>query len=978
MKRLAFILFILSCGVFAVGQSRVELALVNSYPEVRVDGRPFFIHSAAFFYYRIPSDRWESFLRRYREMGINTLDLYVPWNWHEPSEGRLDFDGRTNPRRNIKRVLDLAEKLGFKVILRPGPVILNEWKHGGYPEWLLERPEYNMPLVDRLEGRYAPMSNLAPRNSEEASRGWLENTTHMKYARGWLETVARELVVPHSARQGGAVLFLQLDDDQALGRSNYNGPVFWRYMHELRKMLAAAGAGLPVFINPTDMRVSAAGWDPSFEQPIAAMGQWYQPAARPEALSNVPGMPLAASDFDEIEFFTETLKTQPGFPAMIIEFQAGWYCPAYDIAPRASDPANTLLAARALFENGLKGLNYFPLQDTVYPAGYEVPWANRHYTWEAALRADGSDGPKAAAVRRNGRLIEGLGAQLAAAHKWADVGLLYPLGAYPQEKLRPADIQRISGAAIALERALRRAGFSAEYSDPQYASPEQLKRYRALIMPADDKFEISERAARLLSQAMAAGLALVVHPSAPAGRTPAPTVAASLDEAVGKLEAAGARKIVQGASPDVLVSAQVSNQRGSGAYAFVFATNTDYQNARRVKLSVLDPRSESRRIDIPEFTLRAKDSVALPIRLPLCEGSSSLQPPVSSLTCQDELLYATGELTGFRRMGSRVELTFYAPEQIEARLRLERARARGASRVKATQEFTLKIPAGNAPEYIRTLTASLQPSGGRPAEPARLPKAAGGTEPRPSGSGREPKEPGRSLIPHRGTARLDGEQECVLENERLRAVFSPGSGGRAFEIIDKSTGQNLTTTVGAFRDRFSYYEQAPGASNLRLRGAFGLHNRPYVVESLKQSGPEAVLRLAYEAPDVLPAGAQILKTMMLFGGRDYLLAQYEVRLTRPSPMQRFVSVHSLPYQDFERGPNWVATCGDNQIVAIAWDVEAAQASVERQPKSALLNIQFPPLDGAQARQHFRIAWRAASGPPSTARQIGEQLAGYLK
>lgn len=963
MKRLVLLIALFS-SLGAAGQSRFELALVNSYPEVRVDGRPFFIHSAAFFYYRIPSDRWEPFLRRYREIGINTLDLYVPWNWHEPAEGALDLDGHTNPRRNVKGVLGLAEKLGFKVILRPGPVILNEWKHGGYPHWLLARPEYNMPLIDRLEGRYAPMSNLAPRNSEEASRGWLENATNMKYARGWLEAVARELVVPHSAQKGGAILFLQLDDDQALGRSNYNGPIFWRYMHELRKMLAAGGANLPVFLNPTDMRVSAAGWDPSFEKPIAAMGQWYQSAARPEAVGNVPGMPLAASDFDEIEFFTETLKTQPGFPAMIIEFQAGWYCPAYDIAPRASDPANTLLAARALFENGLKGINYFPLQDTVYPAGYEVPWANRHYTWEAALKADGSDGPKAGAVRRNGRLIEGLGAQLAAAHKWADVGLLYPLGAYPQEKLRPADISRISGAAIALQRALRRAGLSAEYIDPQYAWPEQLKRYRVLIMPADDKFEISERAARLLSQAMAAGVPLVVHPRMQAGMKPAATVAASLDEAIGKLEAAGARKIVQGAPPELLVSAQVSNKRGSDGYAFIFATNPDYQKARRVKLSVLDPRSEDRRIDIPEFTLGPKDSVALPVRLPLCEGAAALPSPASSLPCREELLYATGELTAFRRVGSRVELTFYAPERIEARLRLQRARARGASRVEATQEFTIKMTAGKPPDYIRTATVSLEPAGVKSAEPLRFQ---------------------RRLPAHETTRRFRpqppaefGEQECVLENERLRAVFSPGSGGRAFQIIDKATGRNLTTTVGAFRDRFSYYEQAPGASKLRLRGAFGLHNRPYAVEWLKQSRPEAVLRLAYEAPDVLPAGAQISKAIMLFGARDYLLAQYEVGLAQPSPMQQFISVHSLPYQDFEQGPGWVAAYGNNQIVAIAWDVEAAQASMERQPRSALLTIRFPPLDGPLVRQRFRIAWRATSGPPSAARQIGEQLAGYLK
>jgi hypothetical protein len=94
----------------------------------------------------------------------------------------------------------------------------------------------------------------------------------MKYARGWLEAVARELAVPHSARNGGAILFLQLDDDQALGRSNYNGPLFWRYMHELRRMPAAAGADLPVFLNPTDIRVSAAGWDPSADRSAPAPG----------------------------------------------------------------------------------------------------------------------------------------------------------------------------------------------------------------------------------------------------------------------------------------------------------------------------------------------------------------------------------------------------------------------------------------------------------------------------------------------------------------------------------------------------------------------------------------------------------------------------------------------------------------------------------------------------------------------------------
>ena len=179
------------------GSDTAQVVLVNSYPELRVSGRPFSIHSAAFFYYRTPRERWEAFLHRYQRLGINTLDLYVPWNWHEPTEGVLDFTGRTHPQRDIAGLLRLAEELVLKVILRPGPVILNEWRNGGYPGWLLSRPEYNMALVDLLEGRYPPMSNLAPRHSEEASKGWLANATHMRYTQGWLRAVARELIVTH-------------------------------------------------------------------------------------------------------------------------------------------------------------------------------------------------------------------------------------------------------------------------------------------------------------------------------------------------------------------------------------------------------------------------------------------------------------------------------------------------------------------------------------------------------------------------------------------------------------------------------------------------------------------------------------------------------------------------------------------------------------------------------------------------------------
>jgi len=509
----------------------------GGYPELRIDGKPFFIHSAAFFYYRVPRDLWEVSLDRHRELGINTIDLYIPWNWHEPREGELDFDGHSNPRRDLRALLRLIAEKGFKLNARPGPVILNEWRHGGYPEWLIERPEYKMDIRDRLEGRYAPLTNLNPRDAEGAARGWLENETHMRYTRQWLVAVARELseyssqrtlrVKVPSGKRGepeekeisGPLLFVQLDDDMAIGRSNYSGPVFWRYMGELRKMLEDGGLHVPAYINPTDMRVSAAGF--GLERPIGAMGQWYlQPPEKPAPGTAAERM-VAAREASTIEFFVEELKTQPAFPPVVIEYQAAWYTPGDDTRAFDSPVANTLLSSRLLLAHGLHGLNYFPAQDSITPASYSTPWTNRHYRWDAALDVAGNQQPRAHAVARNGMLLETWGEFLASSHKRADFGLIYPLGAYPQEPLVREEISRVSNAVMRVARVAQLAGLSSELLDPHYQPVEQLLRHPLLLLPVFDspqgRFQLSEKAQRVIVEYVRRGGTLVVFPSRPAG-----------------------------------------------------------------------------------------------------------------------------------------------------------------------------------------------------------------------------------------------------------------------------------------------------------------------------------------------------------------------------------------------------------------------------------------------------------------------------
>ena len=85
----------------------VQIVPNGNEPELHVDGVPFFIHAAQFDYFRIPADLWFQSLERYRELGINTIDLRIPWNWHETRDADFDFDGHTNPRRDLRTLLKL-------------------------------------------------------------------------------------------------------------------------------------------------------------------------------------------------------------------------------------------------------------------------------------------------------------------------------------------------------------------------------------------------------------------------------------------------------------------------------------------------------------------------------------------------------------------------------------------------------------------------------------------------------------------------------------------------------------------------------------------------------------------------------------------------------------------------------------------------------------------------------------------------------
>uniref|UniRef100_A0A8C3L3U3 Beta-galactosidase n=1 Tax=Chrysolophus pictus TaxID=9089 RepID=A0A8C3L3U3_CHRPC len=99
------------------------------------DGRPFRYISGSIHYSRVPRYYWKDRLLKMKMAGLDAIQTYVPWNYHEPQMGVYDFSGD----RDLEYFLQLASETGLLVILRAGPYICAEWDMGGLPAWLLEK-----------------------------------------------------------------------------------------------------------------------------------------------------------------------------------------------------------------------------------------------------------------------------------------------------------------------------------------------------------------------------------------------------------------------------------------------------------------------------------------------------------------------------------------------------------------------------------------------------------------------------------------------------------------------------------------------------------------------------------------------------------------------------------------------------------------------------------------------------------------------
>lgn len=111
----------------------------NDPNHFELNGKPMKILGGSMHYFRIHPDHWRDRLRKYRASGLNTIDVYVPWNLHQPRQGEYDFgegDNDFSMFLNLRKFLMMCKEEDLLVILRPGPYICAEWEFGGLPRYV--------------------------------------------------------------------------------------------------------------------------------------------------------------------------------------------------------------------------------------------------------------------------------------------------------------------------------------------------------------------------------------------------------------------------------------------------------------------------------------------------------------------------------------------------------------------------------------------------------------------------------------------------------------------------------------------------------------------------------------------------------------------------------------------------------------------------------------------------------------------------
>ncbi len=321
-----------------------------------IEGRDTFIRSAAFHYFRTPRELWRDRFQKIKDAGFNTVETYVPWNWHEREMPAGLDDFSKVDLSEFEAWLDMAQnEFGFYTIVRPGPFICAEWAGGGYPRWL---------------AKFAPATgaNFWLRSADDA---------HIVWSVHWYDAVcklfAREQITRKPKGAKGIIL-VQIENEY----DHHNCPDKPKLLRALYAAVTNAGVDVPIFTCLTrECRESS---DPVLSQVFDCDNYYVGLTAAPSCAQRM--MSLRAK--------------QPDAPGFVTELQGGWFALVGDKLSEEnySDARHYNAISLMSLLGGATGLNTYVFVGGTHFGGWQARGQTTTYDYNAPIREWGARGEK--------------------------------------------------------------------------------------------------------------------------------------------------------------------------------------------------------------------------------------------------------------------------------------------------------------------------------------------------------------------------------------------------------------------------------------------------------------------------------------------------------------------------------------------------------------------------------------------------------
>lgn len=188
--------------------------------KIKIHGETRFLVTAEFPYYRLSPKVWSERLDLVKDVGINIVTFYIPWNIHELLPGKFDFEGRIREQNNLNLFLSLLREKEMYAIVKPGPFICAEVHHGGIPDWVTsQHPDVVM--------RSSEGSTVGFRQDGLPLPAYL-NPDYVSLVKSWYDVLSKIVIVPNQY-PNGPIIAVQIENEIPYSTSELANPFSWGY-----------------------------------------------------------------------------------------------------------------------------------------------------------------------------------------------------------------------------------------------------------------------------------------------------------------------------------------------------------------------------------------------------------------------------------------------------------------------------------------------------------------------------------------------------------------------------------------------------------------------------------------------------------------------------------------------------------------------------------------------------------------------------